>query len=157
MADRVNIDRKLNAEIIKGKIDAKNILGLGKKKNEDEDKVERIDIFLLAVALGVNEKKKTPSSATEGLIQENPIRNRPGAMSSIYSILANDLIRQDNIKAIDNKKLAFETAEEYANTGLLKLKQILDLDTTGCTDEDYIYKMLAVLDEKYAELFPEKN
>lgn len=153
MADRVNIDKKLNAEIIKGKIDSKNVLGLGKKKNEDEDKVERIDIFLLAMALGANEGIKTPSSSTEGLIQENPIKNRPGAMSYIYSLLARDLINQNNIKALDDKKLAFETVEQYANTGLIKLNEILDLNSSGYTDEDYIYKMLSLLDDKYEEIF----
>ena len=151
--DRVYIDKKLNAEIIKGKIDAKNVLGLGKNKTEEDEKVERIDVFLLAMALGVYKKQKTESQASEGLIQERPILNRPGAMSLIYSVLAADLIDQNNIREIDNKNRAYETVEQYANTGLIRLSEMLDLNNNSYKDEDYIYRMLSILDEKYDELF----
>lgn len=153
--DRVYIDRKLNSEIIKGKIDAKNVLGLGLGKNkvEDEEKAARIDVFLLAMALGVDSKEKKDSQASEGLIQERPILNRPGAMSLIYSVLAADLIEQSNIREIDNKNLAYETVEQYANAGLLRLSELLDLGNNSLKDEDYIYKMLSVLDDKYEEIF----
>lgn len=157
MADRINIDKKLNAEIIKDKIDKKNILGLGKSKGEDEARVVRTDMFLFAMAIGADANLKTASQSTEGLVLENTLKKRPEAVSYIYSMLASDLIDSDNMKEISNSDLAYETGEQYANTGLKKLREILDLDLSGLNEEDYIYKMLKLLDEKYDELFGDVN
>jgi hypothetical protein len=155
--DRISIDRNLNADIIKGKIDKGNILGLGKKGNEDDERTERIEVVMFAAALGVEEEKKTKSQVTEGIVKNEQLIKKPYFNSLIFSILAAELIENDNIRELDSRTRAFDLIEQYANTGLNKFNELLHLDEAGHNNEDYIYNMLQKLDEKYEKLFGEEN
>lgn len=115
MVDRLNIDKKHLNTI--DKIDELDYLGLGKESSD------RIDLFLFAMGIGIKLGERTHLAVKHGFILASAVDNRPDAKAAIFSLLA-DFVRKTNEEdKIDNRDLAFEIAEEYANTGLIKLAE----------------------------------
>ena len=144
MADRLNIDRKKNEEIVKGIIDKTDLLKL--KSNG-----ERLDIFLLAFALGVNAGKRTPSKSSEGFILEHVAKGRRGAMPNIYSVAVEELRKTGEENNIVNDDTVYLIAEEYVNTGL-EIIQGLIPDVSNYDEEEIIYHFIELLDIEYDKL-----
>lgn len=81
--------------------------------------VERIDQFLVAMALGYNLGSKTPLKGTRSLILESSITEKHLDLLNIVAIADTD-----NVKIISNRKQVFKIAEQYANTGIKYMQNI---------------------------------
>ena len=81
--------------------------------------VERIDQFLVAMALGYNVGSKTPLKGTRSLILESSITEKHLDLLNIVAIADTD-----NVKIISNRKQVFKIAEQYANTGIKYMQNI---------------------------------
>lgn len=75
-------------------------------------------------------------------------------MSSLFSVLVNELRSTNEEEKIDNKDLAFKVAEEYANTGFKIIEQWLK-DGDGI--DEHIYEETIAMDliEQMDEMFTE--
>ena len=81
--------------------------------------VERIDQFLVAMALGYNLGSKSPLKGTRSLILESSITEKHLDLLNIVAIADTD-----NVKIISNRKQVFKIAEQYANTGIKYMQNI---------------------------------
>lgn len=79
--------------------------------------VERIDQFVVAMALGYNLGSKTPLNGTKSLILESSISKENMALLNIVAIADTG-----DVKVISDKKQVFKIAEQYANTGIIYMK-----------------------------------
>lgn len=142
MIDRLSIDKNVNDKIIPN-IDEKKFMGLDKTNSD------RIELFMFAMALGIKNQKRTPLRAKHGFILETSIKGFDGAMSSIYSLLVDELRKEHEEDCIDNKELAFKVAEEYANTGF----NIIDAWMNSGKDEETLqYSLIEEMDSKFEEI-----
>ena len=81
--------------------------------------VERIDQFLVAMALGYNLGSKTPLKGTKSLILESSISDDNLDLLNIVAIADTG-----DVKIISDKKQVFKIAEQYANTGIKYMQNI---------------------------------
>lgn len=145
MADRLSIDKKVNDRIISS-IDNLKFMRL------DKNSIERIELFLFAMAVGVKLKKRTPLTVIHGFILESAFIKNPSVMSTIYSLLVNEMRMCNNEEKISDKDEAFFVAQEYANTGFMEIESWIKR-----TEDDgvILWELIEDLNEKYDELFPE--
>ena len=80
---------------------------------------DRIDQFIVALALGYNLRSKTPLKGTKSLILESSISQNNLALLNIVAIADTG-----DIKVISDKKQVFKIAEQYANTGIKYMQNI---------------------------------
>lgn len=144
MADRLKIDNKYIEGFIKEKGDALDILKL---KSDGE----RTDYFMLALALGVNDGHRTPSQHGVGLILESVVRGKEFAMSFIYSIALQELLKEGRERDISDKDIVYGIAEEYANTGFKILDEMIP-ENSKYDEETFMYQLIGLMDEKYASI-----
>lgn len=146
MADRIlGIEKKIFTESVIPYIDKTKFLGL------DNSNSRRIELFLFALAIGVKENKKTPLTAFHGVIRESSIN--PNDMAKIYTVLVHELRKTNEEEKIGDKDLAFQVAQEYANTGFLTIQKWLDnLDSKD--EETVLWDLILELDEKFSQIFP---
>lgn len=152
MADRLSIEKSVFDKVIP-QIDNAKLLGLNSSTSE------RIDLFLFAMALGVNNGKPTSIKSKQGLIRDTSI-NPPSNMSMLFSLLVEVAREKNEIDKISDRDEAFEIAQIYANTGFTEIEALLhkvDLDQQGKADieaeNSLIWEFLAKLDLKYHEIF----
>ena len=143
MADRLSIDKKVNDTVIQT-IEKKRFLRL------DKSNIDRIDLFLFALAVGVQKGQRTPLESTHGFVLESAFAKNGGPMSGIYSLNVQEMIKCNEEEKISDKDTAYKIAQEYANTGFREIGKWLQED-----EETRLYALLAEMDEKYEELFPE--
>lgn len=74
MADRFNADAKYIDDLVRKQMPKVNMLNISGERNK------QTVIYLLAMALGVQEGKRTPSVKKEALILEGSFRNQDLAM-----------------------------------------------------------------------------
>lgn len=142
MADRLSIDKKVNDTIIP-LIDESKLFGL------DKSNAERTELFLFAMAIGIKLQKRTPLSVSHGFILESSVKSIDGAMSFIFSLLVDELRKTHEEDKIDNKDLAFKLAEEYANTGFLKIHSWIESKKDS---ETLQYELIEEMDEMFEQL-----
>ncbi len=140
MADRLKVDNKYIEGFIKEKGDALDILKL---KSDGE----RTDYFMIALALGVDAGVRTPSQHGVGLILESVVRGKEFAMSFIYSIALQELIKEGRERDINDKDIVYGIAEEYANTGFKILDEMIP-DKSKYDEEALMYSLIGIMDEK---------
>jgi len=146
MADRISIDKKINDSTIP-EIDKTGLLGL------DKLSIDRIELFLFAMAIGVKEGHRTPLSASHGFILDSSVLSNDGAMSQIYSLQVEELRKINEEEKIGNKDEAYTIAQEYANTGFLVITSWLS--NLKKADEDaLLWDLIDELDTKYEQCFP---
>lgn len=139
MLDRLSISKKVDKEIIPS-IDNNKLLGLDKTTSE------RIDLFLFAMALGIESGKKKELEQKVGVILAQSVK--PFQMSMIFSVLVDDLRKRNEIEKIGDQDEAFIVAQEYANAGFEEIQNML-----GKNVDILLWQMINELDEKYEELF----
>ena len=88
--------------------------------------VERIDQFLVAMALGYKLGSKTPLKGTKSLILESSISDDNLALLNIVAIADTE-----DVKIISDKKQVFKIAEQYANTGIKYMQNIEESSQFG--------------------------
>ena len=81
--------------------------------------VERIDQFVVAMALGYDLGSKTPLNGAKSLILESSISKDNWALLNIVAIADTG-----DVKIISDKKQVFKIAEQYANTGIKYMQSI---------------------------------
>lgn len=119
--DRFSVENYVLDNIIK-QIDDKKFLGLGKGK-ADDDMASRAELFLFAMAIGLNEGRRKPLGASRGLVQDSAIPGNgnfygvSNAMSLIFSLALSELRKEGNAENIHDLNEARKIAQEYANTG----------------------------------------
>lgn len=145
MADRLYIEKKIN-DLVIPKIDSTKFLNL------DKLSVERIELFMFAMALGLKENKNINLTTSHGFILETSIK--PTQMSLITSLLAEKLINSNEIEKISDKDAAYTLAQKYANAGFEYLSAYLD-KLNSDKEEEIMWEMLSELDDKYEQLFGE--
>lgn len=148
MADRLSIEKRINEEIVPI-IDNTQFLGL------DKGNTDRIGLFLFAMALGIKEGKRTPLRVHDGLILESSIKSVDGAFSYIFSVLVDELRKINEEDKIDNKQLAFQIAEEYANTGFLTIEKWLSKINNDDDIEALRFSLIEEMDEKLQSIVDE--
>jgi len=148
MADRLSIDKKIN-DVTIPIIDKTKLLGL------DKSSVDRIELFLFAMALGVKAGKQTPLSSLHGFILESSILSNAGAMSIIDSLLVDEMRKRNEEEKISDKDEAFAIAQVYANTGFNIINDWLS-NIKKQDEESILWNLIDELDTKYEECFPIK-
>lgn len=143
MADRLSADKKYVEGLIKKKIDKVDFLQF--KSNG-----ERIDIFMLAFSLGVKAGYQTKSQSKIGLVLESAVRGKDLALSFIYSVALQELIKENRESEITDTDVVFGIAEGYANTGFEVLEN--EVDFNKYEDETLIYSLIEDMDVEIAKL-----
>lgn len=140
MADRLSADKKYINELARKNIPGKDVLGL--KSNG-----ENTDIYMLAFALGVKEGYKTNSEHKEGFILESAAKGKDLALSFIYSVALQDLLKEGRESEITDTDVVYGIAEGYANTGFSVLTNMIP-DFNKYDEEALIYEIIEILDEE---------
>lgn len=139
MADRLSIDKKY-ANLSRNEIKKANLLQLGTNG-------EGIDTFMLALAIGVNEGYQTKSSSKEGLIQETAVKGKDLALSFIYSVALQELLKDGRENEITSTDIVYGIAEGYANTGFKVITELVP-DFAKYDEETLVYELISKMDEK---------
>lgn len=143
MADRLSADRKY-IELARKNISGKDVLGL-------KSYGEGMDIYMLAFALGVKAGYKTKSEHKEGYVLESAAKGKDLALSFIYSVALQDLLKEGKESQITNTDVVYGIAEGYANTGFSVLNDMIP-DFNKYDEESFIYEIIEKLDEEIATL-----
>ena len=107
---------------------------------------ERADIFMIALALGVNKGERTPSKAKLGFILESVARGKDSLMSFIYSVAVDELRKSGQENQITDTNVVYGIAEEYANTGFEIIKQMIP-DFDKYDEEEFMFALIEMMDE----------
>jgi len=139
--DRLNYSQ--NANRIIERIDSTNYMGLG------VNKLTRSELFLFAMALGVESHHKTPLSNiyTGGLVLDKSIDSKTRAC--MFAQYINELPNpDDHLDSITDKGNVYKVAEQYANTGF----EILDDYLNNKKPFDLALELFIELDEAYERI-----
>lgn len=147
MADRLSADRKYINDLARNNIPEKDILGL--KSNG-----ENIDIYMLAFALGVKAGYRTDSEHKEGFVLESAAKGKDLALSFIYSVALQDLLRAGRESEITDTDVVYGIAEGYVNTGFSLLENMIP-DFNKYDEEAFIYEIIEKLDKEMEQLIIE--
>lgn len=140
MYDRLSIDTNAKDKIVT-KIDERKFLGL------DNDTVEHIEMFMFAAAIGIHMGVRTPLSSKRGFIQATAIR--PEQMSAIFSVMVDEMRKANTEDKINDRDIAFNIIQEYANTGMNEIAKWMD----ETKDNDKIWELIGDMDDMYEEYF----
>ncbi len=139
--DRLNYSTKSKQML--EKIDDVNYIGLGLKGTT------RSELFLFAMALGVESKTKTEvvNPYSGGLILDKSIDGKTQA--SMYSQFISLLKDPENeLDTVVDKSSVYKMAEQYANTGFEIIADYLDKKKP----EDLVWDIFLELDTQYNEI-----
>lgn len=146
MADRLSIDKKINDTVIVD-IDKSGLLGL------DKASIDRTELFLFAMAIGIKENRRTPLIASHGFILDKSVENYDGAMSALYSLQVNEMRFLNEEEKIGNKDEAYFIAQEYANTGFQMISEWIG-NQKKKDGESIMWDLIDELDAAYEAFFP---
>lgn len=139
MRQTINIEKSANNGVVKD-IDKSDFLGLGNSSTS------RGDLFLFATALGLSEGRRKPLANKESFVRTSYVEKE---FPLYRCLLFKDSIQNnlDNIDLIQEMDNSFNIAEEYANVGFEKLKEILSQKT-----DDFLFaQRLIMQNDKMAE------
>ena len=94
--------------------------------------VDRMDQFVVAMALGYKLGSKTPLKGTKSLILESSISKENLALLNIVAIADTG-----DVKVISDKKQVFKIAEQYANTGIKYMQNIEKSSQYGDASDEF--------------------
>ena len=144
MIDRLSIEKSAKDNIITS-IDKRKFLGL------DNNTVDRIELFMFAAAVGIHKGIRTTLSTKLGFIQATAIR--PEQMSAIFSVMVDEMRKENTEDKISDRDLAFSIIQEYANTGLAEIAKWMD----ETKDDDKLWELIGEMDDMYEEYFDEQG
>ena len=107
---------------------------------------------MFAMSLGLKDGKATGLVTSHGFILETSVR--PQQLSLMTSLLAEKLIKNNEIEKVTEKDEVYSIAQRYANTGFARLKEYADKFSAD-KEEEILWNLLSELDDKYDELFGE--
>ncbi len=144
MIDRLSIEKTAKENVI-AKIDERKFLGL------DNGTIEHIEMFMFAAAIGIHKGIRTPLNSKLGFIQATAIR--PDQMSAIFSVMVDEMRKANTEEKINDRDIAFNIIQEYANTGLIEIGKWME-ETKG---NDILWELIGDLDDMYEEYFGETD
>jgi len=131
--DFLRIDKKLRDTIIKN-IDNSDLLNF--------KKMERIDLFIFAVALGIDHPTDPPTY--EPLVRGELVRQRPESIAEMAAIVIGSLTEKESVDEKTSKNYIWYFAEKCANTGFHCIDDMLN------KPEEAVYaELLSDLDDLY--------
>lgn len=138
--DRIYVSK--NADKLIDIIDSKKYLDL------DKSTTTRMELFLFAMALGIETKTQTALSslAQGGLALEQAIKNQDKSL--IYAFYIYNLPEDETIDSAADKEKVYSMAQEFANTGFHIIEQYMQTKTAESTFWDLVKE----LDEQYEQL-----
>lgn len=119
------------------KIDSSHLLSL------DIKNCSRTDLFLFAMALGIESGIETALSKPETLVRGEYINTRNEAY--LYSVFIGDMENTDNLDQLNDVKNVYSKAQKYANTGFKLIDSYFEK-----AEEIVRLELLKELDEEYA-------
>lgn len=143
MADRLYIEKSVNDEVVP-------LIDNTKFLNLDKLSVERIDLFLFAIALGLKDDKMLDLATSHGFILETSVK--PQQMSLMTSLFAENLIKNNEIEKVSDKDATYALAQKHANAGFKTIKEYVNKFSAD-KEEEIMWDLLSDLDDKYEELF----
>lgn len=138
--DQLVLNISKDAKEIIDKIDKERFLGL------NNPETSRTDLFLFAMALGLETDTKIPLSNKEGLTRTSYLIKDEALL---YSVFIDKMGDKNNLEECTEKNKVFELAEEYANTGFDLIKNMMDTKS----EQINMLEMIEELDNKYNEIF----
>ena len=133
--DRIYVTKE-DKNIIE-KLDSSNYFGL---RNQD---TTRSDLFLFAMALGVETNCKEKLKNTDGLTLSKSLT--PELKAIFFALYIQEFAGKDNLDKIANQEAVFKNAEEFANVGF----NIIEDYQKNYKDSDLCWILLKELDEQY--------
>ena len=133
-----NVDDNLNNSVIKKKIRAQNILGL--------DDANNVETYMLCLALGVNKGERTRSKSSIAWVRPSSMGEEN--LAYINAVALNELLKTNQENLITDDKVVYEIIEEYVNTGLKVIDEMVD-DTGEYDKEEFSLELLSMLDDEY--------
>jgi|SRR5665648_90969 len=121
------------------KIDNKKFLGLNKEA------IERIDLYMFAVGLGLLIGKVNDFNKSTDLVKETSIHGVNNA--AIMAQYIAELLKEETTEGANDKRKAFKFTDDYANSGFQTLAGIINQK-----EEAALFDLIAILDKKYEEL-----
>ena len=140
MIDRLSIDRKAKESVI-AQIDERKFLGL------DNESIEHIEMFMFAAAVGIHMGIRTPLTAKLGFIQATAIP--ADRMSLIFSLMVDEMRKENTEELITDRDIAFSIIQEYANTGLNEIEKWMN----STRENDKLWELIGDMDDMYDEYF----
>lgn len=137
--DQLVLNISKDAKEIIDKIDKERFLGL------NNPETSRTDLFLFAMALGLETDTKIPLSNKEGLTRTSYLIKDEALL---YSVFIDKMVDKNNLEECTEKNKVFELAEEYANTGFDLIKNMMDTKL----EQINMLEMIEELDNKYNEI-----
>lgn len=136
-----NVDVYNLEAIIDNKIKKLNILGLNEQEN--------CNIFMICLALGVNKGLRTPLKKVKGWV-------RPSAFPKDYlayidAVALRELMRDGKENLITSTDEVHKIAEEYVNTGLLIIDEMIP-DVRLADTESIALELLSKVCDVYDEI-----
>lgn len=148
MADKtLNCDESLKDNVIRDKIEKKNILHLGDGSNAA--------IYVFAMSLGVSKNKKIPSKKSTSYLRFSAIENSK-EMSYIYSVALNELRAEGKENQINDEDVVRKIVEGYVNGGLTILDEMIG-DIDKFDEERFLYGIINEIDNKYYDVYDTKD
>ena len=133
--DRIYVTKE-DRKII-DKIDETNYFGL---RNQD---TARSDLFLFAMALGVETNAREKLTNSEGLTLSKSLTSELKAI--FFALFIKEKAGKENLDAIADQEAVFKYAEEYANVGF----NIIEDYQKNQKDTDLCWNLMKELDEQY--------
>lgn len=133
--DRIYVTKQ--AQRIKNKIDEKNFLGL------DNNMTDRIQLFLFAMALGINTRCPTKLDNLDSFVLDQSIKMHHRAL--MYALYIGKIEDKNNLEECINTESVYDLAQRYANTGFLIIEDYMNTKQESTLQWELIKEM----DEEY--------
>ena len=133
--DRIYVTKE-DKKIIE-KLDTTNYFGL---RNQD---TTRSDLFLFAMALGVETNTREKLTNSDGLTLSKSLTSELKAI--FFALYVKEVAGKDNLDKIADQASVFDYAEEYANVGF----NIIEDYQKNHKDTDLCWVLMKELDEQY--------
>lgn len=145
--NRLNVERQVDTETI-AQIDKIGLLGL------NTGNTSRTDLFLFALALGIDAQKRTPLATVNSLVREASVNNSGKTASILSSLFVDEMRKINEEEKISDISETYKVASEYANTGFHIIQEWLDdIKNKNKDEESIMLDLLEKMDEKYLEYF----
>lgn len=133
--DRIYVTKQ--AQKIKNKIDEKRFLGL------DNNMTDRIQLFLFAMALGINTGCPTKLDNVDSFVLDQSIKMHHRAL--MYALYIGKIQEKDNLEESVNLESVYDLAQRYANTGFSVIEDYMN------TKQDSVlqWELIKEMDEEY--------
>lgn len=139
-----NLNISEDAKRIKDRIESTKFLNL------DNKNCSRLDLFLFALALGVESGTETELVKADSFVRGEYLHTKEEAF--LYSIFISDLDAEMDLEKVNDLNLVYNKAQRYANTGFKLIEGYFE------KPENVVQlQLLQELNEEYEKIQDELN